>query len=1783
MKAKKRFLSLLLCGAMLFSLCPQATFAAGAEAGGLCEHHPQHTAECGYTEGGEGTPCSHEHTEDCYTLVTECVHEHGPECYPEESAETAEAESVSGNTATPSEPEEQEPTACTHVCSEESGCITKKLDCQHEHDEACGYAPATEGTPCTYVCEICNPHDSSEAEETEPEAECICTELCTEETVNAECPVCGVEGADLTACEGVEAEIATLSNALAAEPNATAGAFEVTGGTSETDYSYSNGVLTVKNGANITISMTSGANTPTSDRIVVAENATATITLAGVNIKGSDCDGAQVIAAKSAIDLSNGSILTIDLSANTENTLTGGSGSTEGSGAPGIHVPDSASLIIQGEGSLSVSGGTSSTAFSGVGIGGNASTTSAGEACGTVICFASGNVTITAGTQGSGSVPADNIGGGNGQNQNNGDDGQGIRPGTDGNYTVYGDLELPCDITIPQGAKVVIPSGASLIVPDGTTLTNNGTILMQGGTFTGNGTVSGNQPTYPSKVTVSFSQNGQAVTSVPYGSTVTITATMEKAETATNALSADPGKVDFYLGDANDTTGMKMGIGTVEFEGGAYTASVDVTIGQDKGFNNAGTFKFTADFGGYAPEGDEGGDSLAPNTGSAQLTVTKAEQTEPYGVFVTMSSTENSIEIRFHDLSPTGNENGIEIAYAVGPTASEPTSNWTTAEKTDNITGYSATIGQLSPGTPYVFFARYKGDDTHEPSPPFGNDFVRYTRPKIITTSLPNAYVGVEYFQKLEAEAAEGVAVNWAIDNGSLPAGLTLNSDGTITGTPTTPTAQAVSITVTATVGNRVVSLYQDLTISVTKSDAELGNLTVTGQTGFDGHFQYGDTITVTFTPERKANTSTNALAENTATLTYTPDSGETVTLATATAQADGSFKLTYDTKEKKLPIGENLSLTVSYGGSGALNPVEETVTLSLDQAILKNMPTVTGSFVYGGTLTLNYTPQDDEEVTYQWWRIIDDSSTERIDGATGETYTLTESEIGGSIYIIVSATDEWHRGAKQSDQYQISKAPGSIVIACDSVTYGETVQPSVTNNTNTGADVTYSYAGTDGTSYGPSNEAPTNAGTYTVTATVAETATHTSAESEPVAFTISKATLTAPQNLSLTSTAPGKATAAWDEVQNASGYTVQLYKDGEADSNPTITTGTSCEFSIAEAGSYTVKVKANGSDNYTDSTEATSDSLAFYTVTVNGSYAQTGGTDVYTEGATVSIDAGTRAGYTFDGWTSSDGVTFADANSAQTTFTMPGKPVTVTASWVPNSSEVGDQEFVRYIVQHYKQNTDGSYRLEDAKYPIGEVGDTVTATARNYEGYTYNAEKSNASGTLTEIKSDADIVTLKLYYDLTVFTVTVETSGNGTASASPASATMGQTITLTAKAASGYHFVKWEVVSGDIVLNGNTFTMPAGNVTVKAVFERTSSGGEGGTSYDYFTISASAGEGGSISPAGNISVREGRDKTFTITPADGYVISDVRVDGVSVGAVLSYTFDNVQKRHTIEVFFAKENPDTGNPFTDVHPNDWFYNDVMFVYQNGLMNGTSATTFSPNDPITRAQVAVIFYRMAGSPEVTGDSAFTDVENGPGAAWYYNAVLWAQQNGIVSGYGDGTYHPEKNITREQLAVIFYNYAKLKGYDVSATNDLSGFTDAGDVSDWALPAMRWAVGSGIMGGYGDGILGPQGTATRAQVAAMLRRFIESNKLVPPAVLPGGDSGTTGTGGTGSGGGGWTQQITSPQTGDSSNIGLWSSLMLLSLSGIVVLLVTEKVRRRRMEAEEAPRPADDLITSI
>ncbi|SCH57226.1 Endo-1%2C4-beta-xylanase A precursor [uncultured Clostridium sp.] len=212
----KRPAAFLLAAAMIFTMPDVPVFAveAGASAvhTGLCEHHPEHTEDCGYTEGTEGAACEHEHTEDCYTLVKKCVHEHDESCYPVLEG------SVPENTATPSEAEEAQPTACTHECSEESGCITKELSCPHErgeHDDSCGYIPATEGTPCGYTCEQCNSQDSGlvPGVSGNAPAECICETRCEQEAVNPDCPVCAAEDADLSACKGTEQVMSLMAAA----------------------------------------------------------------------------------------------------------------------------------------------------------------------------------------------------------------------------------------------------------------------------------------------------------------------------------------------------------------------------------------------------------------------------------------------------------------------------------------------------------------------------------------------------------------------------------------------------------------------------------------------------------------------------------------------------------------------------------------------------------------------------------------------------------------------------------------------------------------------------------------------------------------------------------------------------------------------------------------------------------------------------------------------------------------------------------------------------------------------------------------------------------------------------------------------------------------------------------------------------------------------------------------------------------------------------------------------------------------------------------------------------------------------------------------------------------------------------------------------------------------------------------------------------------------------------------------------------------------------------------
>ncbi|MDR3999212.1 MAG: S-layer homology domain-containing protein, partial [Evtepia sp.] len=243
-------------------------------------------------------------------------------------------------------------------------------------------------------------------------------------------------------------------------------------------------------------------------------------------------------------------------------------------------------------------------------------------------------------------------------------------------------------------------------------------------------------------------------------------------------------------------------------------------------------------------------------------------------------------------------------------------------------------------------------------------------------------------------------------------------------------------------------------------------------------------------------------------------------------------------------------------------------------------------------------------------------------------------------------------------------------------------------------------------------------------------------------------------------------------------------------------------------------------------------------------------------------------------------------------------------------------------------------------------------------------------------------------------------------------------------------------------------------------------------------------------------SAKAGTTVTLTPVPDQGFALDTLAVTdrfgnpvSLTERANGTYTFVMPNGQVTVTATFTETAPEP-LPFTDVAEGDWFYDAVRYAYENGLMDGVGGNRFAPNSETTRAQLVTILYRLEGQPAVSGDLPFTDVEAG---TWYTNAILWAAQNGIVNGVNDTEFAPGDEITRQQLVTILYRYAEAKVCDVSASADLSGYPDAGQVQGYAQPAMAWAVAEGIVEGM-DGNLNPAGNASRAQIATILMRFCE-----------------------------------------------------------------------------------------
>ena len=397
--------------------------------------------------------------------------------------------------------------------------------------------------------------------------------------------------------------------------------------------------------------------------------------------------------------------------------------------------------------------------------------------------------------------------------------------------------------------------------------------------------------------------------------------------------------------------------------------------------------------------------------------------------------------------------------------------------------------------------------------------------------------------------------------------------------------------------------------------------------------------------------------------------------------------------------------------------------------------------------------------------------------------------------------------------------------------------------------------------------------------------------------------------------------------------------------------------------------------------------------------------------------------------------------------------------------------------------------------------GTSVTLTATNNPGYRFvgwvdqSGQSVSSDNPFTFVATSDSTLTAKFEQ---VYTVTVNVSGNGTATADKNTAAEGKTVTLTATPDSGYRFTGWTSSDGVTFANASsestTFTMPAGDVTVTAGFTRIS---PGSTTY---AITAPDVENGTVRVSPSRASR-GTTVTITVTPDEGYELESLTVlDSRDNEITLTdkgdgkYTFTMPSGRVTVEASFAEIAPEP-LPFGDVDDGDWFADAVRFVYENGMMNGVSETSFVPHATTSRSMIVTILYRLEGEPVVDYAMDFTDVA---GDAYYAEAVRWAASEGIVGGYGGGLFGSDDAVTREQLAVILYRYAVYKGYDVSIGEDTNilSYADFADLSEYAIPSMQWACGAGVITGVTDATLVPQGEATRAQVAAMLMRFLEAN---------------------------------------------------------------------------------------
>ena len=1373
-------------------------------------------------------------------------------------------------------------------------------------------------------------------------------------------------------------------------------------------------------------------------------------------------------------------------------TATGGTASNSIGRGAGIRVTSSGTVSIYG-GTVTATGASNKSAngYPGAGIGGNGGS-SAGETCGTVNIYGGtvtatggsggngasagigggqggttsnqgggGNVTITGGTvtaiggESTSNVQAPGIGGavysssqGNAGSFSTGENGSavitttgGIQASTSGcsaiiDNKVYGNVTLP-DSLKTLNKHLTVPSGATLILPDGTTtrgaITVNGTLTVDSGsTVTNTGTINN---TDSGKVTNNGTNDKVTIT---YPSTVTVTS--EPSGTA------GPNQSVTFTATVtgNDTAGTPTG--TVQFKDGETNLGEAVALEDGAATYTAangldiGEHPITAE---YIPAD---GSSYQGSTSSA-LTFTVVGEVE-------------SISIK---TPPTKTE------YETGNTL--------------DLTGLEITVHYV--GSTYT-------------------QNIAWGEGSGITASIDDEPVTTLY-----ASQHDGKTVTITYEEKSA------TTDGTLTVSKATPTVAAPTAS-TLTYNGTPQSLVSEGTTSggeMQYSTEKNGNYSTAIPTGTDagdytvyykvvGNDDYEGTepakievtiakavAQVTAAPKAVENLAFTGLPQNLVTagsatggtLVYSLTGNENdYSTAIPTATNVGEYTVYYKVQgDENYNDTEAKSVTAVIGNALAevtKAPDARELTYTGDPQELVTEGTATGGEIqyslskdsgYSATVPTG-TVADDYSV---WYYVKGDDNHSDTDPVQVEvTIKKADPDVTvpdgltatyGDTLANVDLTDGWAWDAPNTSVGDVGEntfsatftpsdtanyntvtenltvtvsakdITGAVITLGDSLTYtGQEQTQQIASVTVDGLTVTYTVTGNTGT----------DADSYTLTVTGTGNFTGTATKE----WTIAKA------NYNGTTGVSGTVLANWSDkvtlptIPDGASYGAVSYggKDGavkDLSIEGGVLSYTGGE-SITVNQAYKITVQVDGGKNYEDYT---------ITFTLTGSDKQT------LTIAGVTAQGGTYNGQTQAGYTGTPSAEGYDGGFTVTYSTADGKAPTDAGTYTVTIAIPEDD--AQYVGSTDLQFTIAQKPLTvSVPSPSVYVGDSAPELALTYTGLVDGERVTPSEAPVFTITNDGTEITLE---------DAVKTAG---------------TYTIT-----------WSN-AGDTTFTGDANyaiqTVTAGTLTVSV----RSSGGT--TTYPVQVEENSQNGGVQVSPKNAV---PGTLVTVTPQPAPGYELATLSVldqygNEVDVNPLGNgnYSFKMPRSGVKVEATFYCTGSELcpTHHLSDVLVKAWYHDAVDYVVEHGIMTGTSATTFEPNTTLSRAMVAQILYNLEGQPTVTGESTFTDSNT----HWAAKAIAWAQKTGVVSGYGNNTFRPNQAVTREELAQMLYNYAKVKGYDLTASGDLTAFPDGSKVSVWAKTAMAWANGNQLINGFEDDTLRPGGNSTRAQAASILMNF-------------------------------------------------------------------------------------------